>query len=123
MRVRAADCCSGRGARQIRILPAPTKNADAGPWSDDESDGEREEHRSAGADRYGPHVRSHKTADESHWQHRRDNGKGGEDCRVANFAHRLDSNGSPVSSFVIRQVKVADDILDNDNRVIHENAD
>ena len=75
------------------------------------------------ADRNRPHVRPHQPADEGHRQHRRDHGEGGEDGRVADFVDRFDRDGRPGAALVLRQMKVADDVFDHDDGVVHQDAD
>ena len=84
---------------------------------------QREEHRRARADRDRPHVRPHQPAHERHRQHRGDHGERGEDGRVADFAHRFDRDRGPVAASVLRQMKMADDVLDHHDGVIHQDAD
>ena len=84
---------------------------------------QRPEHRRARADRDRPHVRPHQSADERHRQHRRDHGEGGEDGRVADFAHRFDRDRGPVAALVLRQMKMADDVFHHHDRVVDQDAD
>ena len=114
---------AGRAFGQAGIFLAPAQNPDARPRRDDERDEQRPEHRRAGADRNRPHVRPHQPADERHRQHRRDHGERGEDGGIADFTHRFDGDVGPVAALVLRQMKVADDVFDHDDGVIHQNAD
>ena len=95
----------------------------AGPRRDDECNRERQKHRRARADRNRPHVRPHQAADEGHRQHGGDHGEGRENGRIADFVHGFDGNVRPVAAFVLREMKMADDILHHDDRIIDENAD
>ena len=84
----------GRNAfGEPRIFFAPAQDSDRSPRRDDERDRQRPAHRRACADRDRPHVWPHQSADERHRQHRRDDGEGGENGRVADFAHRFDRDG------------------------------
>ena len=124
MRVRFAGFSRDRGAfGEAGILPAPAQNADGGPRGNNESDGQRPEHGGAGPDGNGPHVRPHQAADERHRQHGRDHSEGSEDGRVADFVDRLDGDRRPGAALVVGQVEVADDVLDDDDGVVHQDAD
>ena len=69
---------------------ARSQNPHCRPRRHDESNQQGNQHRSAGADRNGPHVRPPQTTDESHGQDGRHNRERGEDGRIANFVHCLD---------------------------------
>ena len=102
---------------------APAENADRSPRGDDEGDGQREEHRGARANGNGTHVWSHQAADKGHRQHRRNDRERGKDGRIADFVHRFHGDDRPASSPVLRQMKMPHDVLDDDDGVIHQNAD
>ena len=103
------------------ILFAPAQNADARPRRNNERDEHGPEHCRARADRNRAHVWPHQTADERHGQHRGDHGKRCENRGVADFTHGLDRDGGPVATFVLRQMKMADDVFDDDDGIVYEN--
>ena len=114
---------AGRAFGQAGIFFAPAQNPNARPGRDDERDEQGPKHRRAGTDRNRPHVRPHQSADKRHRQHRRNHRERGEDGGIADFAHGLDGDGGPVAALVLRQMKMADDVLDHDDGVVHQNAD
>ena len=99
------------------------KNPDRSPRRDDERDRERPAHRRARADRNRPHVWPHQSAHKRHRQHRGNDGEGREDSRVADFADRFDRDRGPVAAFVLREMKMADDVFHHHDRVIDQDAD
>ncbi len=118
------EVCGGRRAGgELGILAAPFQNPNRRPRRHDERDGQREEHRRAGANGNRPHVGAHQPADKRHRQHCRDHGEGGEDGGIADFVHGLDGDGGPRAAFVLRQVEMADDVFHHHDGVVHQDAD
>ena len=90
-----------------------------GPRRHDEGDQQGKEHRSAGADRNGPQVRSPQTTDESHGQDGRHNRERGEDGRIANFVNCLDRHLKGWPRPIVLHSPVTNDVLHHHDRVIH----
>ena len=57
------------------------------------------------------------------WQDRGNHGQGREDGRVADFIDCFDGHLRQAAALVVRHARVAHDVLDNDNRVVHQDAD
>ena len=86
-----------------------------------ESHAEREHHGHGGAYRYGPHVRPHHAADESHGQDGGYHGPGGEYRRVADLVHGVEDVA--VQGVVPVEHAVAVDVLHHHYGVVYEDAD
>ena len=84
-------------------------------------DEEREYHRDRGVGRDRAHVGAHHAADEHHRQERRDDGQRRNDGRVADLGDRLNRGLGRIA--LAEHAPVARDVLDHDDRVVHENAD
>ena len=69
-----------------------------------------------------PHVGAHQPADERHRQDRRDDGERRQDRRVADFVDGADGDRVNVPA-IARHPHVPHDVLDDDDRVVHEDAD
>ena len=108
---------------ELRIFLPPPQHPHRRPRRDDERNRQRPAHRRARANRNRPHVWPHQPADERHRQHRADDREGREDGWVAHFADGLDRDVAPVAALVLRQVEVPDNVLDDDDGVVHEDAD
>ena len=109
---------SGRLDRRVAA-----QHPDRRPRRDTEGDEQRKEHGRAGTDRNRPHVRSHQSADEGHRQHRGDDGPGGQHRGIADFADGIDGDVHQRPAGGRRQLAVSHDVLDDDDGVVHENAD
>ena len=124
LEVAGCDLPGPRARRQLReYFPPHRRMRTAAHGVTMNAMSQRPEHRRAGADRDRPHVGPHQAADERHRQHGGDDGEGGEDRGIADFAHRLDGDGGPAAAPVLRQVKVPHDVLDDHDGVVHEDAD
>ncbi len=90
------------------------------PRRDGECHHEREEHGRRGVDRNRPHVGTHQATDKRQRQQGRDDGKGGENGRVADFV-----DGENRCLFCARpfQLDVAVDVLHYHDGVVDENPD
>ena len=120
--VEACDAARGRLVPAVAVREIDTlEEAIRGPGRDHEGDGQREEHRRRGAGRDRPHVGAHQAAHERHGQDGGDDGEGGENGRVADLVHRLD--GRPQQGLPLLLPVVALDVLDHDDRVVHQDAD
>ncbi len=106
----------GRG----RGVDVPPQQAECQVRRDDERHRERRQHRRRGADRDGPHVRSHHPGDERHREDRRDHGERRQDGGIADFVDPLDCR---LLRGGLRSLQVAVDVLDHHNGVVDENAD
>ncbi len=90
---------------------------------DDERDDEREHHRRRGPDGDRPHVRTHQAAHEGHRQDGRDDSQGGQDRRVAHLVDRAERHGRQAVVGPRLHPRVPDDVLDDDDGVVDEDAD
>ena len=91
------------------------------PWRDGHCDEKREEHRHRGVCRDRAHVGAHHARNEHHQQQRDNNGQRHDDRRIADFGNRFDRrlDQAALSSYL----PMADDVLDDDDGVIDQNAD
>ena len=105
----------------LRLLEALSGEAHQEPGRHGHRDEEREQHRDRRVGRDRAHVRAHQAADEHHRQQRRDDGERRDDGRIADLGHRLD-RGLDEAALAARR-PVPDDVLDDDDRVVDENAD
>ena len=99
----------------------PPRNAQQEPRRHRHRHEEREQHRHRGVRRNRAHVRAHQAADEHHRQQRRNNREGSDDGRIADLGDGLDG-GVDKPAFAARR-PTPDDILDDDDRVVDEDAD
>ena len=120
---RAAGAVDFAMLGEALLAVAPTEHANRRPGGDDKRNDEREKHRRAGSDRDRTHVGAHEAADKSHRQHCGNHGKGREDGGIPNFTDGLHGDASPGFILVPGQVEMANDVFDNDDGVINENAD
>ena len=93
------------------------------PGRDGEGDKQGKQHRGRSSDRDGAHVGAHEPSDESHRHDRRDDGEGREDRRVADLVGRLHRDGGERAAAGAGQPQVPHDVLDDDDRVVHEDSD
>jgi len=89
-------------------------------WGDDEGDQHGEKHRHARPDRDRPHIGTHEAADEAHGENRGDDGKGGQNGRVADLVHRLYRR---LQRFHDGCGEVAVDILHDHDGIVDQDAD
>ena len=107
----------------VTLCPVAAEHADGGPRRDGEGDGQREKHRGGGADGDGPHVRAHEPADEGHGQNGGDHGPSGEDSGVADLDDGFEGDLVEGLGCASGQAQVADDVFNDDDGVVHEDAD
>ena len=91
------------------------------PRGNDKGNGEGNEHAHRGIDRDRAHVRPHQAGDERHRQQRRDDGKGRQNGRAADFIHRR-RDDLPQRLVGLQQVPTMD-VLDHDYGVVDQYAD
>ncbi len=91
------------------------------PRRDDDRDEKREQHRDRGVRRDRAHIGPHQPADEHHRQQRDDDRQGRDDRRVADLGDRVDGGRDRVRSAA--HVPVPDDVFDDDDRVVDQDAD
>ena len=89
------------------------------PRRDDERHEEGENHRRRGVHGDRPHVRAHEARHEREGKESRDDREGREDRRVADLVDRVDGREARVAP---AELVVAVDVLDDDDRVVHEDA-
>ncbi len=92
----------------------------AKPRNHDEGDQQRKEHRDGGVDGNRSHIGSHQPGHERHWQEGGDDGKCRQDRGIPNFVDGMD-RGFVMGPETHLQMPVG--ILDDHDRIVHENAD
>ena len=90
------------------------------PRRDDERDEQREDHRRRGVHGDRAHVRAHQAGDERERQQRGDDRERREDRRVADLVDGVDGREARLAP---AELVVAVDVLDDDDRVVDEDAD
>ena len=93
------------------------------PGRNNECDDQREQHRGRSTHGDRPHVRAHQSAHKGHGQNGGNHSKGRQNGGIADFVHGFDGDVDKGSSTVLRQAEVANDVLNNDNGVVDQNAD
>ena len=106
-------------AAEVR-LGELAKEPEREPRRDDERDEEGEDHRGRGVHGDRAHVRPHQARHERERKKRRDDREGREDRRVADLVHGVDRREARLAP---AELVVAVDVLDDDDRVVHEDAD
>ena len=113
----------GRGIGGVLLRVVPPQHPQGGPRRDREGDEQGEHHGGAGADGNRAHVGAHEAADEGHREDGGDDGPGGEDGGVADLVDGLDGDLEQALAAAARQAHVADNVFDDDDGVVDEDAD
>ena len=95
----------------VGVAGGAAEDPDGGPRRHHQGDDQREHHGRRGPDGDRPHVGTRQPADESDGQDRGNHGQSGEDRRVADFIDCFDGHLRQAAALVVRQARMAHDVL------------